>query len=271
MEDVTGLMTKEPLMRMNLQFFADGGDGSAASDMGELDALLNGMSGEEDSTEPEDNADEGTGDEGSTGDSKPEDTDETNQGKPDKAGHAFAQLRTQNAQLVGLLNKIAKATGIEYKDNTDLIAKLNDDTLSKLAKAQNVPVELLQKLERLEQSDQMRQMEQMRSNAVTGFTSLRDAYKLTDDEMRSFAKELDDAQRNPFLQEVDIMAEYKLRHFDDIVKKETARAVEEALKKSSAADRHGSTVPSKGGKPDAGGESKINTMSELDNLLKGMK
>ena len=53
-------------------------------------------------------------------------------------------MRVQNAQLLGLLSKIAEA-GIEYTDNNDLL--LNDDSITKLAAKQNVPVELLKRME----------------------------------------------------------------------------------------------------------------------------
>jgi 5-methylcytosine-specific restriction endonuclease McrBC regulatory subunit McrC len=73
------------------------------------------------------------------------------------------------------------------------------------------------------------------------------------------------------MMQVDFMDEYRKTHWNDILKKETAKAVEEALKKSSAADQHSSTPNSATGKPDAGNPAKINTVAGLNDLLKDVK
>lgn len=269
------------IRRLMPMFDADtgstGGTGDVAnSDMQDLNNLLGGMgtAGADSSTgdagtKPgtDGNAD-GTGAEDQTGNTN----QEQKPAQPNnKQEYAFAQMRAQNTQLFGLLSKVAQATGIEFKDNNELLAKLSDDALGKLAKAQNVPVELLKRLEQLEQTDKVHQAEQLRNSALAGFNAVKDAYSLTDDELRGFAAELDAKGKNPFLTTVDLEAEYKLTHFQDIVKKETQRAVEEALKKSNAADKHGSTPNNAQGKPDTGAGEKITTLSGLNSLLNDMK
>ena len=269
-------MRRKGFLPMNLQFFAEdtgtevGGSGTAAnSDMQELDNLLGTMGTAP--TETGDGTVSTTEVDTSTGQQAAETTETPPPTPEDKQGYAFAQMRTQNNQLIGLVSKIAQAAGIEYKDHNELLAKLNDDAIGKLAKAQNVPVELLKRMEQLETTGKLYEAEQLKTAALVGFQSVKDTYNLDDAELRSFAAELDAKGKNPFLTTVDLESEYKLNHFQDIVKKETQKAVEEALKKSNAADRHSSTPSNANGKPDSGGTEKITTMAGLNSLLNDMK
>ena len=273
-------MNKQRLfMPMHLQFFADdagtGGTGDVAnSDMQDLDNLLGSMGTAGAGTDTGDAGTKtGTDDEADAGGEQSTDADQKDKATNtnDKQGYKFAEMRTQNTQLFGLLSKVAQAAGIEFKDNSELLSKLNDDALGKLAKAQNVPVELFKRLEQLEQTDKIYQAEQLKNSALSGFQKVKDSYILSDDELRSFAAELDAQGKNPFLTQVDLETEYKLTHFADIVKKETQRAVEEALKKSNAADKHSSTPNSSQGKPDTGSGDKVTTISGLNNILNEMK
>ena len=222
----------ELLIPYSLQFFADGGEagddgGAAGSDSDGLNELLAQMG------EGGDEGDAGSAEEAGTDEPEGKDAQPTNTGgkpKPqdDKAAHAFAQMRIQNNRLLTLLSKIAKATGIEYTDNNDLLAKLDDDSITKIAAKQNVPVELLKRMEQLEQRDLIAQQEKIQQAAFLGFQKVKDTYDLTEDELRAFALELDAAGKNPFEQPIDLVTEYKLTHFDDIVTKKANAAVQAA-------------------------------------------
>lgn len=263
-------MKKDELyMPYKLQFFAEGeedaGDGEpVGSDSDELNKLLTQM-GEGDDEGGAGSEDAPEGEDAPPAEDKP-------QTKPqdDKAGHAFAQMRVQNNQLLTLLSKVAKATGIEYTDNNDLLNKLDDDSITKLAAKQNVPVELLKRMEQLEQRDLVSQQEKLQQAAFLGFQQVKDAYDLTEDELRNFALELDTAGKNPFEQHINLVTEYKLSHFDDIVTKKANAAVQAALAKSSAADKHSSKPNSANGKPDSGKPEKVSTVAGLNSILKDM-
>jgi hypothetical protein len=247
----------------HLQFFADGG-------MGALDGLLNGMSTADDASSTTEIDEPETPEENN----EPEETPETPPVKPqakpqDKQGYAFAQMRSQNAQLFGLLSKMAQATGLDFKDNNDLIAKLNDDAIVKLAQKQNVPPELLRKLDALEQDSKAYKAEQLKGAAFIGFQKVKSEYGLSEEELRTFAQALDGQGKNPFVTPMDVMAEYKLLHFDDIVENKVKAAVEAALKKSNAADEHSSVPNSAQGKPDSGEGDKVSTIAGLNEMLKG--
>ena len=256
-------------MPYNLQFFADGeGDAEdvepVGSDSDELNKLLTQMS-EGSAEEDADSADAPEGEE-----SPPADDKSQTKSQDNKAAHAFAQMRIQNNQLLTLLSKIAKATGIEYTDTNDLLAKLDDDSITKIAAKQNVPVELLKRMEQLEQRDLIARQEKLQQAAFLGFQKVKDTYDLTEDELRAFALELDAAGKNPFEQPIDLVTEYKLTHFDDIVTKKANAAVQAALAKSSAADKHSSKPNSANGKPDSGKPEKVSTVAGLNSILKDM-
>lgn len=263
-------MKKDELyMPYKLQFFADGegdaGDGEpVGSDSDELNKLLTQMG------EGSDEGDAGSADVPEGENTPPADDKPQTKPQDDKAAHAFAQMRVQNNQLLTLLSKVAKATGIEYTDNNDLLAKLDDDSITKLAAKQNVPVELLKRMEQLEQRDLVSQQEKLQQAAFLGFQQVKDAYDLTEDELRNFALELDTAGKNPFEQHINLVTEYKLTHFDDIVTKKANAAVQAALAKSSAADKHSSKPNSANGKPDSGKPDKISTVAGLNSILKDM-
>ena len=181
---------------------------------------------------------------------------------------AFGQMRQQINDLSGILGKIAQANGIQYTNTQDLISKLNDDALAKLAQKQSVPVELLREMDALRANQQQWQQSQREQVAYAGFQALMTQYGLSQDDLKAFAVELDGAGKNPFTQDINVVDEYRLRHFDDIVAKRAEAAVKEALAKSSAADNHSSTPGAQQGAGSGDGGQKITTLEGLNNLLK---
>lgn len=184
---------------------------------------------------------------------------------------AFGQLRQENNELANILGKIAQANGIQYTNTRDLMGKLNDDAISKLAQKQNVPVELLREVDALRAGQQQWQQSQREQVAFAGFQTLMSQYGLSQDDLKAFAVELDGAGKNPFTQDINVVDEYRLRHFDDIVAKRAEAAVKEALAKSSAADTHSSTPGAQQGAGGGEGGQKITTQEGLNNFLKGFE
>lgn len=247
-------------------------EGDDASGMDQLNALLDSM---ESGTPPEtppagndsqgDNADADSND--SDGDQQPSAQKPSDE---DKRNFAFGKMRTEINQLTELLGKVAKANGVDYSDSKDLVAKLNDDAIQKMAQRQNVPVELLQEIEALRQDSAQLKAQQRRDAAAIGFQQVMDTYKLTQDELKAFAVELDNAGKNPFEQPIDLMAEYKIMHYDDILQAAVKSAVEEALKKDSAATQSSSTPAQQQG-GNGGENQKITTVAGLTALLNDAK
>ena len=135
----------------------EGAEGAAGMDA--LDSILSGMDGgdqgagaqDQGGTQQQDNNNQQNQDGNVGGDANQNNTQRSAQ---DKQNFAFGQMRTQITELTNLLGKIANANGIEYTNNKDLLEKLNDDAIGKMAQKQNVPVELLREVEALRQDSQ---------------------------------------------------------------------------------------------------------------------
>ena len=253
----------------------EGGESGAAdsntgqSDASTLEALLNQMDAGTDNSS-EDNANAQQQDNQANSSGEPQQQQQQQPTQQERQNYAFGQMRTQITELTNLLGRVAAANGIEYSDNKDLIAKLTDDTIARMAQRQNVPVELLREIEALRQDSQAFKQQQLRDAAAIGFQKLVDTYGLSQQQLEQFAVELDQKGKNPFTQPLDILAEYKMAHYDDILKAEVQKAVQEALTKSSAADQNSST-PGQHQGGNGGGDNKITTVAGLSALLDGVK
>ena len=242
------------------------GDDSAGMDA--LNDLLDKMeSGETPETPPAGDATQG---DEQTQPPEEEESKPTQPSAEDKRNFAFGKMRTEINQLTELLGKVAKANGLEYSDSKDLVAKLSDDAIQKMAQRQNVPVELLQEIEMLRQDSAQLKAQQRRDAAAIGFQQVMDTYGLTQDQLKAFAVELDNQGKNPFEQPIDLMAEYKMLHYDDILNAAVKKAVEEALKKDSAANQSSSTPAQQQG-GNGGDNQKITTVAGLTALLNDVK
>ena len=188
----------------------------------------------------------------------------------DKRNFAFGKMRTEINQLTELLGKVAKANGVEYSDSKDLVAKLNDDAIQKMAQRQNVPVEILQELDALRRDSEQFKAQQRKDAAAIGFQRVMDTYNLTQEQLKQFAVELDQKGKNPFEQNIDLLEEYKILHYDDILNAAVKKAVEEALKKDSAANQSSSTPAQQQG-GNGGDNQKITTVAGLTALLNDVK
>ena len=281
---------------INLQFFAadDGVSGGAGAgeagstvdtgaqqsqplDMAGLTALLNSMnqqaSGDNNNTntaqqEPDQTEVPPSDNQNQNQEPNGQQTTQPNQNQKD--ANAFAAMRVQNKQMSEMLEKIAKATGIQYANQDEMMQKLNDDALAKMAAQQNVPVELLQRLDILEKHSQAYLAMQNQTRLTNEFAALRDKYKLDDVALTEFAKQLEADKVDPTT--VNIEREYMMRNFDAILAQRTQAAVEAALKKDAQAGAHGTMPNVAQGSSANGGASqhKVTTTAELNALLATM-
>lgn len=248
---------------MSLQFFAEPGEDPTASEpntstVSGLTDLLNTMN---QPTEPELPVEPS---EPPAPTEPPADPPEPS--KDDKANYAFGAMRKQISDYEQLLTKVAQATGIEFSNPQELVNKLSDDALSKLAQKQNVPVELLQRMETLEQVNKQFESERLKQEAFTGFQAVASKYNLSQEELNAFAIQLDEAQMNPFEKQVDLIKEYTSRNADSIIQKAVQQAVQEALTRDSAANTHSST-PNQAQGNQGQSDDKISTIQGLNELL----
>lgn len=255
----------------NITPYSASEEGDDSSGMAALDNLLDKMEAGTPPEQPPAGNEDSQGDDDQTHDSDESDQQQSNQySAEDKRNFAFGKMRTEINQLTDLLGKVAKANGVEYSDSKDLVAKLNDDAIQKMAQRQNIPVEILQELEALRRDSEQFKAQQRKDAAAIGFQKVMDTYKLTQDQLKDFAVELDRQGKNPFEQNIDLMAEYKMLHYDDILNAAVKKAVEEALKKDSAANQSSSTPAQQQG--GSGGENqKVTTVAGLTALLNDVK
>lgn len=247
---------------------ADGEEAPQINSIDDLTAAFNTTAQTE--TPPEPSNDQSTEEAGqsqvdSTG-TEPQQPQYTDQ---QKQNYAFAQMRHENAELVDLLGKIAKARGIDFTDKNDLKSKLNDNAIAGMAQRQGVPVELLKEVEQLRRDSDSWRRYQQEQVAATGFNQVQQQYGLNQQELEAFAIELDQAGKNPFTQNIDVLAEYKTRHADEIIQKEVQKQIEALLKKSSVADSNSSTPSSMQGTAGGSTPEKVDSVSALTRLLGG--
>lgn len=199
---------------------------------------------------------------------EPEDDD----GNKSKATQnaAFARLRTENKQLAATVQQIAQALGIKDKDPSKMGEALVQMAQAKLAKDNNLPVEVYRELTSTKEQLAELQMQQNTISARDKFTALKAEFELDDKQLIKFAGQLDaegiNIIQNP---NVDLSYEYYRRNRKELEEKRIAKAVEDALKKSSTADAKSSTPSKQQGKSTDTTPAKVNNISALNGLLDG--
>ena len=186
-------------------------------------------------------------------------------GQVEKDANAFAQMRTQNKMMSDMLAKIAKANGIQYNNQDELMAKLNDDSVTKLAAAQGVPKELLLRMEGLERDAAAYRAQQNQSRLVGQMQNIMQKYGASAEELQSFAATLDKERVD--VNTVDVEREYFFRNQDAIMQKRINAAVEAALRGDAEASAHASTPAAPGATSGSNTGTKVNTVADLRSFL----
>ena len=188
-----------------------------------------------------------------------------------KQAFAFAQLRQEANQKKQLLTGLQKILNIpEDTPMEDVMTKVQDAIVKAQAKQTGIPEEFITKLNNLEQRDKEYRAHQLQENAYLGFNKIQKEYGLDQAGVKAFAVELLKENINPFEQEVDLFKEYKLRHFDDIIKAEVAKAVQAEQERAAKAGNQ-STKPGNTQGQSQGEQGKITSIKELDNWLETQK
>ena len=280
------------IMPYNLQYFAADGSsvqgGTAGStdagnttslDSAGLSALLNTIDNDGANTQGEDTSGQGDANGGT-----PQESDQTQQQQQQQSGAdinaqtqqqkdagAFAAMRVRNKQMENMLRRVADAAGIQYANTDDMLTKLNDDALGKLAEKQGVPKELLMRLDSLEKSNQEYRQEQVNIKLRNDFMALQEKYNLTPEQLQTFATQLSNDRVDPL--SADIMREYEVRNFDAIVQQRIQDAVQAALSKDQQVDEHSSTPNAAQGSSASGSDAGVTckNSAELHQLLATLK
>jgi hypothetical protein len=276
-------------LRLDLQFFAEESlddllgylgvetnkdDASNSAEGDNQGASADDTAGTDDSgKQTEGDKDNSGQDQNSTGEDNKQNTGNDG-GIPEdqsKQAFAFAQLRQEANQKKQLLTGLQKILNIpEDTPMEDVMTKVQEAIVKAQSKQTGVPEEIITKLNNLEQRDKEYRAHQLQENAYLGFNKVQKEYGLDQAKIKEFAVELLKDNMNPFEQEVDVFKEYKLRHFDDIMKAEVAKAVQAEQERAAKAGTQ-STQPNSTQGQTKGEQGKINSIKELDNWFDTQK
>ena len=183
-----------------------------------------------------------------------------------KANVAFARMRTENKAMQQALTRLGGMLGVDTKDPNALVDAITEKMQEYESKQSQIPVALLQRLEAAEKYMAAQDEQRIGDAARIGFQKVKDTYKLTDAQLTNFAVKLRDAGKNPFTQAVDLMQEYKLMYFDEILQKAKDEAAAAATQRKQKAKEH-STAPGSAQGSVGGGTSSTGSVSDLAQLL----
>jgi len=267
----------------------DNNNGAAykVNDAASLDALLNNPGGTPpqdppadgtqppaDGAPPQDspagdqppNTDPGKGDDGKQ---DPPPDDKQKQEAEAKTHQAFAAMRTQIKEQTQILSNIAKALDISYDNEADMIAKIKDLALDKISAKSQVPKDILQRLEASEAiAAEKRAADRYNAN-LDSLNRIMTQFAMPKDVVVAFANELLSEGIEWATTDKDLVSEFKVRKLDLIIEKATKKAEQDALLRQQAANNNSSKSKDAGSKQGGPGTT-VNTMADLDNLLKTM-
>ena len=195
---------------------------------------------------------------------------QTTDPKPDRTQQAFAAMRVQNKKYNDTLKGVANVLGIDPNvvgDEAKLLAALQEKIVATQAQQQNVPVELLTRLQQLEERDRTYTAEQRKSEAAVGFQRVQETFKLTQPQLNSFAEELIQNGINPLEQSTDLIKQYKLFHYDELIQQAEQRAIAAEQARAAKASSQATTPNGKQGAGSTGESAKVNSVHALEAWL----
>lgn len=190
--------------------------------------------------------------------------------KDAKAQQAFIHLRQQNQRYGNMLKNIAQMLEIDPKNLGDdqLLSALQEKVNANTAKAQNVPVELINRLQQLEERDREYSLRTRQSAVENAFRSVQSKFSLTDEQLLQFSEELIKAGKNPVTADIDMISEYRNMHFDELMNDAVAKAVAAEQARAAKAASQSSTPDQSRGKSSGEDGDKINTQQQLTDWMK---
>ena len=191
--------------------------------------------------------------------------------KFNKQNRAFAEMRIKNKAQEEFLVRMANMAGLNVKNADEAISALSPRIQQVEAKQKNMDPEVLKELEDSRKQISEMRKERVKNTAIQGFSNLKALHGLSDKELDEFADTLIAAHKNPFEQEMDLVAEYRLANFDKLMEKarEAGRAEEIARSKNAQAS---STTPTVQRSPSntGGSDISIKSQADIDALFKSL-
>ena len=200
----------------------------------------------------------------------PLDPEEKFQSKRDSA---FAQMRIQNKEMTDLIMNLAKATGQNPKNMAEAQAMLNEGLTKVVSKNRNIPEDVLREMEEDKKQLAALRQTQARQNALAGFQQVKDTFQLSRNDVNDFADKLIEKNINPYEQNVNLVEQYKLIYFEQLIAKAKEQGVQEERARSLKAQQNSTTPTNQNGLSETTGNQgkPIKTVADLDVLLSGLK
>ena len=181
-----------------------------------------------------------------------------------RQARAFAEMRSTINKYSKVFKQLQPMMGVNSED--EVIERLLNAGLNVQARSQNVDPSLLKRMQDLEDQNASMMAEQKQKAVIESFGLLQKDFNLTNKEVMSFAKELDQKGVDLFKVGVDICTLYRGMHHDDIVKKQLETEKQKWIAEGAAANSAPSVNPNTGKKNNQG-KTEINTMGELESLF----
>lgn len=202
--------------------------------------------------------------------SNPEEVVQKSTPTQNKSANAFAQMRVENKRYQSMIKDIAGILGVQSNNPDEIVNAMQEKIVNAQAKQQGIPTELAQRLAQLEARDREFTLGEIRRNAYLGFQQIKDTFGLDDTSLNQFADELVASGVNPFEEQIDLVSEYKLRNFDNLIKLAEERGAKAEAERASRASSQSTTPNAKQGmqEPDKG---KITSIADLNKWLEDNK
>lgn len=186
----------------------------------------------------------------------------------DKQSRAFAEMRAKISKYEKAFKRLKENNGAESED--EILEKLLEDSTTEAAKKQNIDPALLKRMQDIEEQNQMLMMERHQTYIRDSFNNLQKTENLKDDELISFAEQLQEKGINLLDSNIDLVALYRGMNYDNILQKKIDAAKQDWIKSEQDAKNAPGVNNTTGKKPEEG-KKEISTMSELDAVLKTLK
>jgi hypothetical protein len=245
------------------------------NEMNQLDDLLNGA---DSGTDPEPPADNEGGDDPKPNTEPNQGTDPNNKEKdPEptppqlsedekRRNEAFARLRAENSQHKKLLDRVAQKYGADGIDQ--LQEKLDQEALDAEAKELKMSPEAIKRMKALEEQNRQITERSRQQQIISKIDQVQKTFDLDQNQLKGFVEKLRDNRIDILNTGVPIDTLYRAFNYDDMVKTEIEKAKEKWIEQTNKANNSSGTMRNKG----KGNSSnhKVNTMKELDDLLKNI-
>ena len=193
--------------------------------------------------------------------------------KFNKQNSAFAQMRIQNKELSDLLMNLAQATGQTPKNIAEAQTILKEGLTKVVSKNRNIPEDVLREMEEDKKALAEFKQTQARQKALAGFQAVKEAHRLSRDDINQFADKLIENKLNPFEQDLDLVKEYRNLYFDQLIAKAKEEGVQEERARSLKAQQNSTTPSTQKGLPENAGNqlTPIKSVADLNDLLDSFK